>query len=156
MGKSVEAADGDIDHLYPLFAAKVRVTLEQANRETTGKFKDVAGWRLFEGYRSQGRQDYLYAQGRSRQGPIVTYKRTSNHSSALAADCYPIDSKGNILWDYEGSAWAIFGHCARANGLVWGGNWVKFVDQPHVEPPLWQRTLWKVPALLFLRQRRLG
>ena len=41
---------------------------------------------ITETYRSQERQNYLYAQGRTRSGNIVTWTRTSNHSGRLAWD----------------------------------------------------------------------
>jgi len=45
-------------------------------------------FRMFEGFRSPQRQDYLYQQGRSRPGNIITNARpwTSFHQYGLAAD----------------------------------------------------------------------
>ncbi|MED4888926.1 M15 family metallopeptidase [Lysinibacillus fusiformis] len=39
---------------------------------------------ITETYRSQERQKYLYAQGRTRPGQIVTWTLDSNHKSRLA------------------------------------------------------------------------
>ena len=41
---------------------------------------------LVEGYRTQARQDLLYAQGRSRGGEVVTWTRNSAHSRGHAVD----------------------------------------------------------------------
>ncbi|CAM5718911.1 hypothetical protein LSPH24S_04197 [Lysinibacillus sphaericus] len=41
---------------------------------------------ITETYRSQARQHYLYAQGRTRPGKIVTWTLKSNHKSRLAWD----------------------------------------------------------------------
>jgi hypothetical protein len=42
--------------------------------------------RVVEGRRSQLRQDQLFAQGRSADGPIVTWTRSSQHTQGRAAD----------------------------------------------------------------------
>ncbi|CAM5484160.1 Peptidoglycan L-alanyl-D-glutamate endopeptidase OS=Lysinibacillus sphaericus OX=1421 GN=LS41612_04705 PE=4 SV=1 [Lysinibacillus sphaericus] len=41
---------------------------------------------ITETYRSQTRQKYLYAQGRTRPGKVVTWTLNSNHKSRLAWD----------------------------------------------------------------------
>ncbi len=41
---------------------------------------------VFEGYRAQSRQNDLWAQGRTRPGPIVTWTRQSRHTVGAAAD----------------------------------------------------------------------
>lgn len=41
---------------------------------------------LVEGYRTQVRQDHLYAQGRSRPGQVVTWTRNSAHTRGHAVD----------------------------------------------------------------------
>ncbi len=43
---------------------------------------------IVEGYRSQNRQDALFAQGRTTDGPVVTWTRSSLHTSGAAADVY--------------------------------------------------------------------
>lgn len=131
--------------------------LELVRHDTAGKFKGISGWVMFEGYRSQSRQNWLYAEGRTRPGPVVTHVHTSYHSSGLAADCYPVDARGEIIWEPPEAIWEIFGHCARACGLEWGGDFPKltggtFVDQPHIQPPLALRVLWKIPAALYVRK----
>jgi hypothetical protein len=78
---SVTSVDHDWAHLWPPFAAKVKVALQNA---------PGGPWRLVEGFRSQARQEWLYAQGRTRPGPIVTWTRvTPHHGAGLAADVIP-------------------------------------------------------------------
>ncbi len=82
-------------------------------------------------YRSIEEQNRLYAQGRTRPGPIVTNAKggESWHNYGLAAD-YAFVVNGKVTWD---GPWARFGRLARANGLEWGGDWRKFCDRPHVQ-----------------------
>lgn len=145
--------DDDLDHLYPPFALLVNEAIEQANKEsfTKGKpkFAGFARWGLFEGYRSVARQEALYQQGRTTPGAIVTNSKTPNrHGFGLAADIVWYDTKGRPHWDGDAKLWEILGHCARAWGLVWGGNWA-MRDLPHVELPL--ESLWKTQAKAYLK-----
>jgi len=156
---SVQTADNNLAHIYPPFAEKVKAILAQANHETHGKH-GVDHWIMFEGLRTQARQDWLYAQGRTRSGTIVTHAKVSNHSSGLAADCYPVDAHGNIMWESHPDIWAQFGHCVRANGMQWGGDYPKitggtFVDQPHVEPDAHLRETWGPLAKAWLKAQKL-
>lgn len=48
--------------------------------------KQGLSFRVTEVYRTQERQDKLYAQGRETPGKIVTWTRTSMHTQRLAAD----------------------------------------------------------------------
>lgn len=161
----VKSADRNMDHLYPPFAEKLKATLAQATHETKGKH-GADHWVLVEGLRTQARQNWLYAQGRPGEpgyhpGDIVTHIRVSNHSSALAGDCYPVDAHGNIMWEAHESLWAQFGHCVRANGLQWGGDFPKihpgstFVDEPHVEPNSAVQADWGPKAKAWLKEHGL-
>ena len=47
--------------------------------------------RILEAYRSQDRQKALYEQGRTRDGPIVTYTLQSKHTARLAVDVLPLN-----------------------------------------------------------------
>lgn len=154
---SIKVADASFDHLYPPFAAVLKLILAQATHETTGKH-GVSHWVLVEGHRSQARQDWLYAQGRTRPGDIVTHAKVSNHTGGLAGDCYPVDIHGNVMWDAPQEIWQQYGHCIRSqHGVQWGGDWghpeVKhsFVDLPHVEPTPEQKHLWADAARSFLK-----
>jgi len=75
-------------------------------------------------------QAYLYAQGRTRSGQIVTNLRTPTaHGSGLAFDvCQNIRGKE---WDI--SFFNKIGKIGVSLGLEWGGNWKSFVDRPHFQ-----------------------
>ena len=76
-------------------------------------------------------QAYLYAQGRTRPGSIVTNSRTTTfHGAGLAVDfCQNI--KGA---EYKEAAFfqnvAIL---AKHMGFSWGGDWISFPDFPHLQ-----------------------
>lgn len=84
---------------------------------------------ITETYRSQERQDYLYAQGRTRPGNKVTWTKSSRHTSRRAWDiCKNV--KGE---EYSDSAFfKKCGEIAKKYGITWGGTW-KTPDVPHFE-----------------------
>ena len=88
---------------------------------------------ITETYRSQERQNYLYAQGRTRSGSIVTWTRTSNHSGRLAWDI-ACSSPASL---YDVATLNKVGAIAMKLGITWGGqpDWVKAgaTDRPHFE-----------------------
>lgn len=76
-------------------------------------------------------QAYLYAQGRTRKGQIVTNSKvTTFHGAGLAIDvCQNI--KGQ-----EYSDLAFFRNVAilaKHMGFSWGGDWRSFPDRPHFQ-----------------------
>lgn len=86
---------------------------------------------ITETYRSQARQDYLYAQGRTRPGNKVTWTRTSRHTSRRAWDiCKNV--KGGEYSD--ASFFKKCGAIAKSLGIIWGGEW-STPDMPHFEIP---------------------
>lgn len=107
--------------------ARFREILERALAEAREAGLDPV---VIETYRSQARQDWLFAQGRTRPGPIVTRARVSKHTSRLAADVCP-RVNGRIEWNRRDlfDAW---GRIAKAHGLVWGGDF-SFYDGAHVQ-----------------------
>ena len=143
----------EVEALYPKFAAIVGKVLETANFETKGKFPGFSRWSLFETFRSPLRQEWLYAQGRTRPGEIVTYKRTGGlHAEGLAADIVWFDKAGFPRWDGSDLLWHRLGHAARLHGLEWGGDW-KMKDLAHVQATLLQRALWTIPARRYLKSK---
>ena len=48
-------------------------------------------FRVYEVYRTQERQNDLYAQGRTKDGRIVTWTKNSFHTKRLACDIYPLN-----------------------------------------------------------------
>jgi len=153
---SVETPDNNFAHLYQPFAALLKKVISQATDETAGKH-GVSHWIMFEGFRSQARQNWLYAQGRTRPGPIVTHIHVSNHTSGMAADCYPVDTHGNIMWDAPQDIWDQFAHCVRCQTELQSGHDFPaitggtFVDNPHVEPKEAIRALWAAEAHAYLK-----
>lgn len=89
-------------------------------------------------HRSVTEQSALYAQGRTKPGPIVTQldgvtKRSNhNHKPSRALD-FCVSVNGKVTWSLD--AYTPVGLLAEAHGLIWGGNWPKFKDAPHVELP---------------------
>lgn len=86
---------------------------------------------ITETYRSQERQSYLYAQGRTRPGKIVTQIKTVGyHNTGNAWDiCKNV--KGHEYDDP--SFFAKCGTIAKKLGIEWGGYWNGFKDTPHFQ-----------------------
>jgi hypothetical protein len=152
---TIDVADRSLFHLFPPFAQALQKIIDQANHETAGKH-GVSHWTVEETFRSQARQNHLYAQGRTAPGPIVTHLHVSPHTSGMAADCYPVDVNGQIMWEPHPSIWDQFAHCVRCQpGLQSGHDYPKitggtFVDSPHVEPDAHHRALWAAEAHAYL------
>ena len=75
-----DSASSDPDALNPDFRTRLGRVITRMHDEFG---KDV---QLVEGFRTQSRQDYLYDQGRSRPGDVVTWTKSSKHTLGLAAD----------------------------------------------------------------------
>lgn len=125
----------DPDDLDPEFRRRLAMTLGQLALQ--GK-----PFKFNEGFRTVARQSWLYAQGRSRGGVIVTSKNgvasLSNHQgngqpgSGCAADCYPIVN-GKVTLNPPKDWWEAYAAAAEANGLTAGYRWKSPFDPPHVE-----------------------
>jgi peptidoglycan LD-endopeptidase CwlK len=86
----------DLSLLHPIFRACINEVLIQLSQ-------DGLPFAVFEGFRSPQRQTYLYGQGRSRPGKIITNAEpwTSYHQFGLAADfAFLVD--GKWAWDING------------------------------------------------------
>lgn len=86
-----------------------------------------------ETYRTIERQDWLYAQGRTRLGSVVTYARgaemESYHQWRLAFDiCQDIQGRA-----FERSALIKAGKIGESLGFEWGGSWKSFPDLAHFQ-----------------------
>ncbi|WP_312507524.1 M15 family metallopeptidase [Lysinibacillus sp.] len=93
---------------------------------------------ITETYRSQARQNYLYEQGRTRPGQVVTWTRNSNHTSRRAWDI-AVAPPRNL---YDISTLSKVGAIAKKLGIVWGGYWeAGKYDAPHFEIP----SNWTMP-----------
>ena len=112
----------DINALSPVAQKACRAFLAACEKEGLPVL-------ITETYRSQARQDYLYAQGRTRAGKVVTWTRNSRHTGRMAWDiCKNV--KGQEYADAK--FFADCGKIAKRLGITWGGTW-DTPDQPHFE-----------------------
>lgn len=104
---------------------------------------------ITEGVRTVERQKELYAQGRTKEGSIVTYadgeKRKSNHQPkadgyGYAVDIYPYSNGSvRVTESYVVSFLKeIATHIKKTAkdmnvNLSWGGDWTSLKDYPHFE-----------------------
>ncbi len=97
----VTAIDRELQHLHPVFRQKATQLLEKLAAEGIP-------FRLFEGFRTPSRQQYLYDQGRTRPGAIITKARPwqSYHQYGVAGD-FVLFENGKWSWDDQGpkAAW---------------------------------------------------
>ena len=91
-----------------------------------------------ESYRSAERQNELYAQGRSKPGPVVTFKRggESRHNvlPSRAVDVAFLLADGSVSW--SGLLLSKFARLVKAADarVRWGGDFPgDFKDGPHFE-----------------------
>lgn len=110
----------DINELLPIAQKACKLFLSECKKIGLDIF-------ITETYRSQERQNYLYEQGRSRPGNIVTWTKSSRHTSRLAWD---IACNGGVL--YDNTILLKAGEVAKKLGIIWGGNW-STPDKPHFE-----------------------
>lgn len=118
-----------LDKIHPELANRIRALLDALTQH--GLQVEVV-----QGLRTFAEQDALFAQGRTRPGPVVTRARggQSNHNYGLAVDLVPFNN-GQPNWNAPLGVWTTIGSEAEKLGLEWGGDWKKFVDKPHVQLP---------------------
>ena len=111
--------------VQPVFSKLLEALQEHfASRGVVPKF--------ISGTRSFAEQEALYAQGRTKPGPIRTKARggQSNHNFGIAVDIGLFQGADYLeespLYKEIGSV------VARFPQLEWGGSW-EFVDEPHVQ-----------------------
>lgn len=129
---SVTTTCRDLAQLLPVAQTACRLLFQECYK---------AGIRnifITETYRSQERQKYLYAQGRTRPGQIVTWTLNSNHKSRLAWDIAVAPPQ--LLYDV--ATLNKVGAIARKLGITWGGDWAGNIDRPHFEI----KANWRIPA----------
>ncbi len=132
MSTSVTTTCRDLSELLPLAQTACRLLFQECYK---AGIKNIF---ITETYRSQARQNYLYAQGRTRPGQIVTWTLTSNHTSRLAWDI----AVGPPQSLYDVTTLNRVGGIARKLGITWGGDWVGSIDRPHFEI----KPTWKIPT----------
>lgn len=113
----------DIKELSPLAQEACNLFLEECRKQGLNIL-------ITETYRPQTRQDYLYQQGRTRPGKVVTWTHDSRHTSRRAWDiCKNVKSQ-----EYsDGNFFKKAGAIAKKLGITWGGTWVDSPDTPHFE-----------------------
>jgi peptidoglycan L-alanyl-D-glutamate endopeptidase CwlK len=79
--QDVQQINRDKTLLAPFFAKRLQIALDECHAQHL----EIE---MFEGFRSEDRQDWLYAQGRTREGKIVTKARggQSYHQYGIACD----------------------------------------------------------------------
>lgn len=102
---------------------------------------DPATWYVTSGFRGFAEQTALYAQGRTRPGPVVTKARAgqSAHNYGRAIDVVLDGSPApglQMCWDWKQAAWLrlrakIAAHPRLHSGWWWG-------DWPHIERYNWR------------------
>lgn len=105
-----------LDHLEPTFRNKIRRLIDAAKAEGIDA-------RVIETYRSRERQRELYRQGKSQLRGVGV------HHFGLAADLVRVVAD-RAVWDGD---WSWLERLAKADGLVWGGNWKGFPDPGHLQ-----------------------
>ena len=101
----------DVKELTPAAQKACRLFLKKCKESGLNIF-------LTETYRSQARQNQLYAQGRTEPGKIVTWTLNSRHTSRRAWDIAVI---GKDLYDMTVIRQA--GAIGQSLGMTWGGIW---------------------------------
>jgi len=115
-----------LEDLHPTLMRGVR---ELMRRMAQAGFPHVG---ISSTYRNNAHQEYLFAQGRTRPGPIITNARggQSIHNYRLAFD---------IFQNIRGKEWnnprffETAGRLWRDMGGEWGGDWIGFVDRVHMQ-----------------------
>ncbi|WP_324730282.1 M15 family metallopeptidase [Lysinibacillus fusiformis] len=133
MSTSVTQTCRDLSELTPAAQTACRLLFQECFKA------GIVDIFITETYRSQARQNYLYEQGRTRPGQVVTWTRNSNHTSRRAWDI-AVAPPRNL---YDISTLSKVGAIAKKLGIEWGGYWeAGKYDAPHFEIP----TTWKMPT----------
>ncbi len=142
-----------IQLLHPKLREEALTMYDEIVAALTG----TAACRFAYTLRTFAEQDGLFAQGRTKAGPIVTKAKggQSYHNYGLAIDIVLLvdkDKNGtfetaswDLKTDFDGdgkSDWQEIVAIFKRYGYEWGGDW-KFVDAPH-----FQKTLGKSIAEL--------
>lgn len=111
--------------IHPFLLEKVNLVLEDA------KSKGI-DLRVVSGYRDSKKQQKLYNKGRTTKGHIVTNAPPglSYHNYGWAVDVCEFKN-GKPYW--QSIHWQEIGEIGKNHGLIWGGDWTRLVDKPHLQ-----------------------
>jgi peptidoglycan L-alanyl-D-glutamate endopeptidase CwlK len=130
MAKMDKRSEANLAKVYPVLATKIRAASDALNLK--GTFLCVVS-----GLRTAQEQNDLYAQGRTAPGHKVTNAKAgfSMHNYGLAVDVVPYLSgqAGALNWTEETPQYQAMVKAMKAQGLVWGGDWVTFPDGDHFQ-----------------------
>lgn len=135
----VDVKQRDPAQLHPSFRAALAQLLARLAAETLP-------FRVFEAFRTPERQEWLYAQGRTRAGSVVTNARAwaSFHQYGMAVDLV-LFIDGQWSWSSDGplaAHWERMRELARDVGLR-TLSW----EEPHVEWPVTVAEATEAPML---------
>jgi peptidoglycan L-alanyl-D-glutamate endopeptidase CwlK len=91
---------------------------------------------LVETYRTQARQAYLYSQGRTVKGAVVTWTLDSIHTLRNAVDVVPqrvVDGKITAIWNSNDKQTLKLIEIMTKYGFESGANWNTSKDSPHFQ-----------------------
>lgn len=111
------------------------VVRESALEMIKRAYKEGINVQISEGFRSNDRQNELYAQGRTTPGNIVTNARAGQswHNYGIAVDFFLTSEDGTkALWTVN-AKWRRAAQIGKSLGFTWGGDWDGFVDNPHLQ-----------------------
>ncbi|RUA24331.1 MAG: hypothetical protein DSY76_08060 [Bacteroidetes bacterium] len=111
--------------VHPFLQKKVDLVIKDAR----AKGIDL---RVVQGFRSMETQLKFYRQGRSSKGKIITNAPPglSYHNYGWAVDVCEYKN-GKPYW--KSKRWNEIGEIGKSHGLVWGGDWKRLVDKPHLQ-----------------------
>lgn len=91
---------------------------------------------LVETYRSQARQNYLYSQGRTISGTVITWTLNSIHTLKNAVDVVPqriSNGKMTAIWNSKDKQTLKIINIMTKYGFEAGANWSTSEDSPHFQ-----------------------
>lgn len=131
-----------INTLEPDFKILVEQVLQAVENVTDRK------WIVTDGRRTMEEQRRLYAQGRTKQGKVVTNAQAgqSAHNFGYAVDLAPLKQDGKTIdWNASKETWKRMADIAVEMGLTAGFYFSTIYDAPHIEDKKWkiQQAKWK-------------
>lgn len=124
--------------LHPSIRDEVKQLIEKAEAVISPRLSI----RVVQGLRTWPEQAALYAQGRTKKGPVVTFAKAGSswHNYGLAFDfAFLVDGK-EISWDtkkdFDGDLvpdWLEVVLLFTRAGYTWGGTFTRPKDYPHLQ-----------------------